>query len=60
MAELHSEHVSCPYCGESFEAIADSSNSDYIEDCPICCRPIIFTLEETQQGLILQLNTEND
>ena len=36
----------CPYCGESidlaFDAVADDSagTQDYVEDCPVCCRPI--------------------
>ena len=60
MSELLSEQVSCPYCGESFEAIIDTSNIDYIEDCYICCRPIIFILHEDNSGFYLQLNPEND
>jgi hypothetical protein len=60
MPELLSEQVSCPYCGESFEAIIDTSNSDYIEDCYICCRPIIFTLHEDNGAFALQLNAENE
>lgn len=34
--------LSCPYCGESFETGVDASagDSDYIEDCAVCCRPI--------------------
>jgi hypothetical protein len=60
MPELLSEQVSCPYCGECFEAIIDTSNSDYIEDCYICCRPIIFTLHENNGGFSLQLNAEDD
>ena len=39
--------VDCPYCGESFAADIDTSagNQDYIEDCPVCCRPIEFHQE---------------
>ncbi|WP_235015540.1 CPXCG motif-containing cysteine-rich protein [Oceanicoccus sp. KOV_DT_Chl] len=34
----------CPYCGETFEALIDTSagDSSYTEDCYVCCRPIIF------------------
>jgi len=40
------EPVDCPYCGEPFEAEVDeySGSQDYIEDCPVCCRPIEFSL----------------
>ncbi|MBT8117798.1 MAG: CPXCG motif-containing cysteine-rich protein [Gammaproteobacteria bacterium] len=39
-------HVDCPYCGEHFETNVDTSagSQDYIEDCPVCCRPIEFHL----------------
>lgn len=39
--------VDCPYCGEQFTAAVDSSggSQDYIEDCPVCCRPIEFHLD---------------
>jgi hypothetical protein len=40
-------HHDCPYCGEPFETTVDGSagNQDYIEDCPVCCRPIEFHLQ---------------
>ena len=35
--------VWCPYCGEPVElAVDDSAGSQaYVEDCPVCCRPIV-------------------
>ncbi|MHB1951306.1 MAG: CPXCG motif-containing cysteine-rich protein [Acidiferrobacteraceae bacterium] len=43
--------VVCPYCGESFETTADWSagDQDYIEDCAVCCRPIMFHLDAQQR-----------
>lgn len=49
--------VSCPYCGETFNTLIDYSalliNNDidagnthdytYVEDCQVCCQPILFT-----------------
>ncbi|HEV2538337.1 MAG TPA: CPXCG motif-containing cysteine-rich protein [Frateuria sp.] len=34
--------VTCPYCGEPIELLLDGSAGEqrYIEDCPVCCRPI--------------------
>lgn len=34
--------LACPYCGESIELLVDGSVPDqhYVEDCPVCCRPI--------------------
>lgn len=34
--------VSCPYCGEESEIALDPGSGaaqDYVEDCPVCCRP---------------------
>jgi len=72
--QLLSKKVVCPYCGEGFETVVDTSmvNSEYTEDCYICCRPIIFSVFESMdfdnQGLHrgeesnidLVLRTEND
>lgn len=34
--------VNCPYCGEAIELAIDTSAgaADYVEDCPVCCRPM--------------------
>ncbi len=39
---LPTEHIACPYCGESIEIVVDDSveHQQYIEDCSVCCRPI--------------------
>ena len=32
----------CPYCGETVELLIDAGggpNQEYVEDCPVCCRP---------------------
>jgi hypothetical protein len=52
MSELIEE--SCPYCGERVEVIIDASGGerqDYIEDCPVCCRPWEVTIEQDSQGV---------
>ncbi len=42
----------CPYCGERFSAFVDDSAGaqDYIEDCPVCCRPIEIALVVGDDG----------
>ena len=37
--------ISCPYCGESIDVVIDMSVQDqeYIEDCSVCCRPIVIS-----------------
>ncbi len=56
------EQLDCPYCGECFETAVDSSSGSqqYIEDCPVCCRPIEFRLEVGNDGEILSLVTHRD
>jgi hypothetical protein len=41
---MHTATIQCPYCGESFETTVDclAGSQQYIEDCPVCCRPIEF------------------
>lgn len=34
--------VTCPYCGEAVTLELDAGSGDaqeYVEDCPVCCRP---------------------
>ena len=62
MLELHPVH--CPYCGESFETNVDASggSQEYVEDCAVCCRPIVFRLTTDADGNLAALETrrEND
>ena len=47
MNELIEHEVYCPYCGESIDVLLDGSVPDqrYIEDCQVCCRPIVFDVK---------------
>jgi hypothetical protein len=49
---LDSVNLRCPFCGERFEALVDASggSADYIEDCPVCCRPIELHLRTGDDG----------
>lgn len=51
---LDSTYVRCPWCGERFEALIDASagNSAYVEDCPVCCRPITMQVDVGDDGEI--------
>lgn len=59
---LESQLYQCPYCGESVEAQLDLSAGDqqYIEDCPVCCRPIVFDLHTDGIDWTLDVRGEND
>ena len=56
---LDEVEITCPYCGERFATSVDTSSGDqaYIEDCPVCCRPIEFQLRVDAQGELLDVKT---
>lgn len=60
---LETSSVACPYCGERFDAALDCSAGDqeYIEDCRICCRPIVFAIAAADGRLLsLEVRREDD
>ncbi|WP_439859499.1 CPXCG motif-containing cysteine-rich protein [Pseudomonas sp. MBLB4136] len=59
---LETQEYQCPYCGEVVEALLDLSAGDqqYIEDCPVCCRPIVFDLRSDGVDWTLDVRGEND
>ncbi len=46
MDDSQTADLTCPYCGEEIEVAVDCSvrRQVYIEDCQVCCRPIVITL----------------
>ena len=63
MRGLITKKSHCPYCGEPIELIIDTSvtQQSYIEDCQVCCRPIIITVNVDSDGYIdLQVRNENE
>lgn len=59
---LETENYDCPYCGEPGEAVLDLTGGDqqYIEDCAVCCRPIVFTLQTDGLEWMLDVHSENE
>ncbi len=57
-----SQMTSCPYCGERFELIVDPSvnNQSYIEDCFVCCRPIVFTVVVDDEDISIDARAEDE
>lgn len=41
----------CPYCGEMITLFVDQTeqNQQYIEDCAVCCRPILVCVRVNDQ-----------
>lgn len=59
---LEETRVQCPYCGEEIDAAVDCSAGShrYIEDCPVCCRPIEFEAEIDASGGLARLDVLRD
>ena len=59
---LESQMYQCPYCWGEVEALLDLSAGDqeYVEDCPVCCRPIVFSLQTDGENWSLDVRGEND
>lgn len=63
MNTLFEQDISCPYCGEIISVLLDCSveQQEYIEDCQVCCRPINFNVQTTEEGEpIVVVSNEND
>lgn len=64
MSDLYSHDVQCPYCGEYFELLVDGSvpRQEYVEDCEVCCRPIVFQVKvDGPDGIVnVVASREND
>jgi hypothetical protein len=56
--------ISCPYCGESFESMLDAEEgeTEFIEDCQVCCRPItiIARVGADDEAPELEIRREDD
>ena len=49
------KRICCPYCGETVTIIVDESVPDqtYIEDCEVCCRPIVMHATVDDDGHVM-------
>jgi hypothetical protein len=49
---LPSADIACPYCGETITIVVDNSAGAqrYIEDCQVCCRPIVISVAFDEEG----------
>jgi len=45
----------CPYCWETISMLFDTSldQSEYVEDCEVCCHPIEVSYQKGEDGSIL-------
>lgn len=49
MPAVTERHIDCPYCGEIISVLVDDSvpQQQYVEDCEVCCRPIVLEVTVT-------------
>ena len=54
--------VQCPYCWEQITLLIDGSieMQEYIEDCSVCCRPILMVASVTDGVVEVIARHEND
>jgi len=63
MPEISETPISCPYCGESISVLVDDSlpEQNYIEDCQVCCRPIVLDVSVDMDGdVVVSGRSENE
>ena len=69
MFEVEEVFLSCPYCGEPISVLLDGGAAEqvgagdpsYIEDCQVCCRPMVLEPRLEADGSIsLSARQEND
>jgi len=56
---LQSHDASCPHCGESISLTLDLSvpEQSYIEDCPVCCHPMVVSYA-ADEGELTEFNID--
>lgn len=52
--------VDCPYCGERFTALIDAGDTGWVQDCEVCCHPIVFHLHTDPAGGQPRVTTERE
>jgi len=51
---MYEHFFTCPYCWQEISMLLDPDlkNEEYVEDCEVCCRPIVITQVCTEFELI--------
>ncbi|MEE4277025.1 MAG: CPXCG motif-containing cysteine-rich protein [Halieaceae bacterium] len=63
MIGLEELRATCPYCWEPLTLLVDSGDFgvDYVEDCQVCCRPIVVSARMDSNGeASISLRREDD
>ncbi len=57
---MEQEHdITCPYCWQTWTVLLDLTlpGQSYIEDCAVCCNPVVITYE-TENGSLEHVDAE--
>ena len=63
MPELTEQTIGCPYCGEAISILVDDSlpEQQYVEDCQVCCRPIVLDVTvDADADIAVTARAENE
>jgi len=62
MTDQIEKEIFCPYCGEAITVFIDGSieYQEYIEDCQVCCRPIVLKVSVDLDDVNIQVFHENE
>jgi hypothetical protein len=54
--------VTCPYCSEILyiEPEPSSTAVEYVEDCHVCCQPIVMTVRFSEDGSQVTTRRESE
>jgi hypothetical protein len=57
--EEHADY--CPCCGEPITLLLDPSvpEQEYVEDCEVCCRPMIVTVSAYEGSVSASVRAEH-
>ncbi len=61
--KLFNQSIQCPYCWELIEVTVDDcgEQQEYIEDCQVCCRPIVFHIQPIESSMpLVKVYREDD
>ena len=63
MNGLETTSIHCAFCGESIEILLDCSvpHQEYVEDCQVCCRPLVLTVSvDDEDGIDVAVRFEDE
>jgi hypothetical protein len=62
MSLLDEHQFDCPNCGEEVTIVVDKSiiEQQYVEDCFVCCSPIIITVNHESEFQKVSCTNETD